>query len=209
MQRFKIMFAELLSRRKVFLPNWLYEAWPFLYIAAGAWLNFHVSGPLGILGAALLTLAGAHVLYLRWTYRRSAVTKVNHELAMMSLVWDTSRECEHEIIDSDHRDLFASSHQLVAAASAGHTEAVDTLIRDLIFKVEAHNRREELVLQQSSPAVAAEHRHEHEAQAAKIGALYRGYLAGRVRRHELIECLVYEAIVEHTKRDKMAIQKAF
>jgi hemerythrin-like metal-binding protein len=199
----------LLSRRKVFLPTWLYEAWPFLYIATGTWLNFRVAGPLGPLGGALLVFAGLHVLYLRWTYRRSAAVKVNHELAMMSLVWDSSRECEHEIIDSDHRELFAASHQLVAAASAGCGEAVDTLIRDLIFKVEAHNRREEHILQHSSPAVAAEHRLEHEAQAAKLGALYRGYLAGRVRRHELVECLVYEAIVEHTKRDKMAIQKAF
>ena len=203
------MFAELLSRRKVYMPTWLYEAWPFLYLATGAWLSFHVSGPLGIVGGALLTLAGAHVLYLRWNYRRSAAATVNHELAMMSLVWDPARECEHEIIDSDHRDLFAASHHLVAAASAGRSESVDTLIRDLIFKVEAHNRREEQVLEQSSPAVAAEHKREHEAQSAKLGALYRGYLAGRIRRHELIECLVYEVIVEHTKRDKMAVQKAF
>ena len=203
------MFGELLSGRKVYLPTWLYEAWPFLYMGAGAWLHFRATGPLASIGGVLLILAGAHVLYLRWTYRRSAAVKVNHELAMMSLVWDPSRECEHEIIDSDHRDLFAAAHQLVAAASAGRTEAVDTLIRDLIFKVEAHNRREERVLEQSSPTVAAEHRREHEAQASKLGALYRGYLAGRVRRHELIECLVYESIVEHTKRDKMAIQKAF
>lgn len=203
------MFGELLNARKVYLPGWLYEAWPFLYMAAGAWLHFRAESPFATLGGVMLLLAGGHVLYLRWTYRRSAAAKVNHELAMMSLVWDSSRECEHEIIDSDHRELFAASHQLVAAATAGRGEAVDTLIRDLIFKVEAHNRREERILQQSSPAVAAEHKREHEAQATKIASLYRGYLAGRVRRHELIECLVYEAIVEHTKRDKMAIQKAF
>ena len=203
------MFGELLSGRKVYLPTWLYEAWPFLYMGAGAWLHFRATGPLASIGGVLLILAGAHVLYLRWTYRRSAAVKVNHELAMMSLVWDPSRECEHEIIDADHRDLFVSSHHLVAAATGGHADVVDPLIRDLIGKVEAHNRREEHILRLSSPAVAAEHRLEHDAQAAKLSALHRGYLAGRVRRHELIECLVYEAIVEHTKRDKMAIQKAF
>lgn len=203
------MFSELLYRKKVFWPSWLYEAWPFIYMAVGGWLHFQVAGLVANIAGALLILAGAHILYLRWTYRRSAETTVNHQLAQMSLVWDRSRECEHEIIDSDHRELFIASHYLVAAATGGHDDVVTPLIRELIFKVEAHNRREERILEQSSPTVAAEHRREHEAQAAKIGALYRGYLAGRVRRHDLIECLVYEVVVEHTTRDKAAIQKAF
>lgn len=31
-------------------------------------------------------------------------------------------------------------------------------------------------------------------------SLHRSYFAGRTQRHELIECVVYEAIVEHTKK---------
>ena len=200
----------LLSMRKPYLPYWLYEASPYLYIAAGLWVHLVLSGTVANLSALLLIAAGCWVLYLRWNYRRSKATvQSDSEAALVALVWDPSRDCEHEQINAEHQALFTAAHELMEAAVESHPDIVNRLIKELIRKIEQHFRHEEVILFQANPAIGTRHQEEHQALSAKINALHRGYLAGKIRRHELIDFMVIDAIAQHTKDDKIAIAKAF
>lgn len=203
------MSGTLIHRLRYNQPQWFYDLSPFIYAMLAALIYWKPGGPLATLSSALLALAAVWIIYMRWTHRRARTTRGNDDLALVSLVWDRSRECEHDHLDAEHRELFISGQELVAAANDGHSDVVDSLIRQLIRKLEVHFAREEKILSDGSPAVAAAHRLEHQSLAGKIADLHRGYFAGKVTRFQLIECLVYEAIVEHTWRDKAAIQQAF
>ena len=204
------MLSELLSMRKPYLPYWLYEASPYLYIAAGLWVHLALAGTVANISALLLILAGGRVLYLRWNYRRSKTSVQNDgEAALVATVWDRAYDCEHEKINAEHHALFAAAHDLMEAAVSSHPDIVNRLIKELIRKLEAHFRTEEALLFQANAAVAVSHQEEHQALSARINALHRGYVAGKIRRHELIDFMVIDALAEHTKADKIAIEKAF
>ena len=66
------MTARQLEQRDFHWPHGLYESAPFVYIAAGLWVNFQLDGPVAAIASAFLVLAGLGILYLRWTYRRFA-----------------------------------------------------------------------------------------------------------------------------------------
>jgi hemerythrin-like metal-binding protein len=203
------MLDELLDQMTSWQPYWLYESAPFIYVAAGLWLPVALGGATANIAGSLLVLGGLRILYMRWKYRGPALARGKGDATLNALLWNKSRECEHEIIDAEHRELLSDCHALVAAANGSRPEVVNPLIRELIRKLEAHFHREEKILHRSSPDVAAAQQREHHAISAKIHALYRGYIAGRIKRHELIDVIVHEAISEHMKKDKLAFEKAF
>lgn len=203
-------FPELLDRTSFNRPYWLYEASPFLYIALGVWVNVHLSSGLATFSGALLILAGVRVLHMRWTYRRARTDQVAHgERSVLALSWDKSYEYEHELIDSAHRELFRAAQALMAASVKGHPDVVNSQIVHLIRKLEAHFRAEEEILAECKPAYADERRRRHNELEGRIHTLYRGYVAGRVRRQELIECLVNEVVIGHALKEKSLFQEAF
>ena len=85
----------------------------------------------------------------------------------------------------------------------------DLMVGDLIRQIKRHFAVEEAFLRQADPAIARDQRTEHEALAIKMDSLHRSFQAGRIERHELLNCVVYEAIVEHTKKDKAIFENAF
>ena len=161
----------------------------------------------------MLILAGLHVLAMRWHYRRARPqgdgVGQGEGMLPVPLILDSSCQYEHEVIDAEHRDLFIAAHGVVKAAKQGHPEEFKLLIGDLIHQIRRHFAVEEGILLQADPAIARQQRAEHEALALKMDALHGSFLAGRTERHALIDCVVYEAIVEHTKQDKAIFEKAF
>lgn len=53
----------------MWLPDWLYEALPFLYLAAGFAAIFHFDTPAGYGVGALLLLAALLIFKMRMDYR--------------------------------------------------------------------------------------------------------------------------------------------
>ena len=184
------MTARQLEQRDFHWPHGLYESAPFVYIAAGLSVNFQLDGPVAAIASAFLILVGLGILYLRWTYRRFDLTAFTDEAPARPEVASPATD----VAMAD--EPFASSLGLVAAASHGDRALVDSLIREVLAKLEAHYRLQEEVLRESDPAAAGERWREHQALAAKIEALHRGYIAGKVTRQALIECIVYEALVD-------------
>lgn len=196
------MTARQFELRDFQWPHGLYESAPFIYMAAGLWVNFQLDGPVAAIASAFLIIAGMGILYLRWTYRRVGWAVFADEAPSPARL-ETS-----EPAASSEPEQFVSSQGLVAVASRGDRELVDSLIREVLAKLEAHYRVQEEVLR-ADPAVAAEHRREHQALAAKIDALHRGYVAGKVTRQALIECIVYEALVERRGAEQAGQPRAF
>ena len=203
------MLGAFIDRLRYSQPQWFYDLAPYLYIALAALIYWKPGGPLATLSSLALIVAAVWIFYLRLTHRHAKKIRGNEELALVSLIWDRSRECEHEILDAEHRALFIAGQELVVAVNGGQPETINVLIRDMISKLNAHFEQEEKILNDANPNVAEAHRAEHRALLDKITALYRGYFVGQVKCHQLIECLVYEAIVEHARRDKMAVAQAF
>lgn len=203
------MFDTLIRSLRFNRPWWLYESAPYLYIAIGVMVHAQLSGLLANLSGALLILAGANVLYMRWSYRRGKAGASAMDLTPLPLHLDSACQYDHAVIDAEHRELFIAAHALVKAMPHAPADEFDLLVGDLIRQNKHHFAVEEGFLRQADPAIARWQREEHAALAVKIDTLHAAYQAGRVKRHELIECVVYEAIVEHTKQDKAIFEKAF
>lgn len=203
------MLEPLINSLRFDRPWWLYESAPYLYLAVGLLVISHLNGPLARLSAAMLILAGLHVLSMRWTYRRARPGGSGNELVPVPLLLDSSCQYDHEVIDAQHRELFVASHGVVKLAKNGHPDEFKLLVGDLIQQIRRHFQVEERFLMMADPAIAHAQRAEHEALAIKMDSLHRSFLAGRIERHELLNCVVYEAVVEHTKKDKPIFEKAF
>lgn len=198
------MTARELDRSDFHWPNGLYESSPFIYVATGLWISLQLEGPVAKIASAFLILAGLGILYLRWSYRKLGANTESIESVSAALVAEKLNE-----IDTHDRELFISRHGLVAAANQGSPALVDALVHQVLGKLEAQYHLQDKLLPQSNPEAVAERRCEHQALSAKIGALHQGYIEGKVTRKTLIECIVYEAIVEHTRGQVPAENRAF
>ena len=167
-------------------PHGLYESAPFVYLAAGLWVSFRLDGPVAAVAGAFLILAGLGILYLRWTYRRCAMDTVRDE----SRAGSAPAPAASDAATTD--SACVSRRGLVAAASHGEREVVDALIREVLAWLAAGDRQRE-----------------HQALAAKISTLHRGFLSGTVSRQALIECIVYETLAERTAGERSDVQRAF
>ena len=184
-------------------PHGLYESAPFVYLGAGLWVSFRLDGPVAAVAGAFLILAGLGILYLRWTYRRCAADTVHDE----GLARSAPAPAASGAATTD--TACVSRRGLVAAASHGDREVVDALIREVLAWLEARYRLQEEILRDAGPLAAGDRQREHQALAAKISTLHRGFLSGTVSRQALIECIVYETLAERTAGERSDVQRAF
>jgi hemerythrin-like metal-binding protein len=199
------MLAGLLNRIESSQPYWLHESAPFICLVAGLVLAMAVDGVLAKAGGTLLILCGLRSVRRRRKHRGPGRAGKRNDATLDALAWDQSHASGHELIDAEHRELFAAGHQLASVAADGPAAVVDPLIRELIRKIEGHYHREEKILQQLCPARAHARQREHHALSARTHALHQSYLAGRARRHELIDFVVHEALVGHVKQDQATL----
>ena len=200
------MTAHQFERSDFHWPQGLYESAPFVYMVAGLWVTFRLDGPVAAIASAFLTLAGLGILYLRWTYRRLASASLIDAAAARPASFDTPPPAASAYLGNEP---YASSQRLVAAATHGERDLLESLIRDVLAKLETRYRRQENLLRGSDPAAAGERWREHQALSAKISELHSAHIAGKLTRQTLIECIVYEAIVDRTAGEQGEAQRAF
>ena len=203
------MLAGFLDKVESSQPWWLNESSPFIYLAAGLVLALAAEGALAKPAGTLLILYGLRIVRLRWKCRGPRLASERSEAARKALRWHKSLACRHEGIDDEHRELFAACHKLLDVAHGGNPDAADALIRELISKIEAHYHREEKILHEYHPAGAILHQHDNHALSARTHALHRGYLCGRIRRQELIDHIIHQAVVGHARQAKIALEKPY
>lgn len=198
------------SPQSIYRPHWLYEASPILYVAAGLWAWLKLQSGAAYVFGTLLILAGCHVLLMRKEYRnRKADTKANEDDALMTLVWDHSRECKHETIDAEHRDLFIALHAMFDAAKDRGTSSFNLTVDDFIKKLAAHFRSEEAILHQGDPSIANAHALAHRAILSGVSDAYGHYRQGKIKRAELIGHITSTALLKHLHSDQRTFKQAF
>lgn len=195
--------------RMPYFPRWLYEALPFIYFACGVWAGLTFQSGVAFVSSLLLFFAGALVLYLRWNHRTRKEVTNNEEEVLVNLSWKKTHECEHEIIDTQHRELFIAFHRLFDAAMEKQADRFNDLVRDFIQKLDAHFRDEEAILRKSNPAIASDHAKEHQVILSRAGTLFQHYQQGKIRRAALTGYLMNEALVSHIEDDLKQVKQAF
>ena len=203
------MLAGLLDKIDSSQPWWLGESSPIIHLATGHVLAIAVDAALAKLAGTLLILYGLRNLRLRWKHRGPRLAMDRNQSALKALRCNKSFTCKNELIDAEHRELFVACQNLIAVANGGHTDVVDPLIRELIRKIEGHYHREEKVLHELHPAGATARQCENHALSARTHALHRAYLGGHIRRQELIDHIVHQAVIGHAKQDKAALEQAY
>ena len=190
-------------------PRWLYESSPYIYIVVGIWVAWRLDSAAAYLSAFMLIVAGCHVLLMRWNYRRKKTVERDDEGLFMSLTWQKAFECEHDIIDKEHRNLFIAGQTLIEAAMDQGADTLNPMITDLIKMLEAHFRSEEAILEKTNPILARSHADEHHALLAKVNSVHQRYRHGKAKRAEIVGFLVKEAIVGHSKQEHSRLNEAF
>ena len=115
------------------------------------------------------------------------------------LPWKAGYECGHELIDSQHQQLFLLGNQLIAASLDQSTtdEAFLGLIDELIAHVGQHFHDEEQILAAVGYAELSEHGLAHAALLDKARRLRSKAEHGTATSNEVIDFLVNSLIKKH------------
>ncbi len=114
------------------------------------------------------------------------------------LVWRSAYECGNEIIDRDHRQLFANANELLSSMLSGHAdEEVRAIVDRLITDVLQHFRDEEAIFVAAGFPGANEHKLLHRELAEKAARIVVEYRAGNQNVGDVFQFLAYDVITKH------------
>lgn len=197
-------------------PRCLCEALLLIYFALGVCTAYAFKSGLAFFSSGALFAAVVIVVYLRWKYSPRNEVKENaveaegsQDEALMARVWSKSHECEHEIIDTQHRDIYSAFHALCDAARGKQAEKFDALLLKFIEKLRVHFSAEEAVLRKCNPSIASAHAEEHRLVLSRAVSLSDEYQQGKLRMAVLTNCLMNDVLVSHIEEERRAIRRAF
>lgn len=190
-------------------PDWVYNAFPHLFIVLGLLLIAPVSNVLTVLCGVGLMGGGAFVWRRRESYRQAfahsngLITLPDWSAAgtpapgHVQISWRSSLECGHPVIDAQHRRLFGLCSQIVNAVSTNKPRA-DTLalMGKLIDHMRVHYLTEEILLTRMKRAGVDQHRSGHADLLARASALSERFQAGEAPARELVHFVTYDIIVD-------------
>jgi diguanylate cyclase (GGDEF)-like protein/hemerythrin-like metal-binding protein len=117
---------------------------------------------------------------------------------LVQLSWRDAFHSGNELIDGQHRALFALSNELLDAVLTGRpSEELGAIVRRLLEDVVQHFRDEERILVATSYAGLVEHAREHALLVAKGLELAQQFEEGTVSVGSLFQFLVYDVVALH------------
>lgn len=118
--------------------------------------------------------------------------------ALVKMIWKDRFLSGHQVIDSQHRALFADANELLSAILAGRPAAdVDAMIDTLMRDVVRHFQAEEAILGAAAYAGTAAHAALHRDLADRAATLVESFRAGAIGLGELFEFLAHDLIAKH------------
>lgn len=209
-----------------YTPEWLYRILPTIYATSGIAVIVALQNAWALFSGTMLVSAAALIVHLRRTHRReqeeaARLTKAERSMANVMqpretapdahlLVWERSYETGHELIDRQHRDLFASCNALLrAVASDAPRGEIDPMLDHLVAAVERHFRTEESVLAGKLPDEAWQaHRDKHESLAREASEVIDAFRQGRTECRDAVGFLVSDMIAMHVISENRLIASA-
>lgn len=209
-------------QRSWYLPDGIYNALPYLYMAVGILTIAWLGNGMAIFSGLTLIAAGGTVWLLRYQYRRdarqgapasgdggrSALLDAT-DGGLVRISWRSAYECGHPVIDEQHRQLFDLSNELINAVLEWKPKShVEAMFNQLVDHITDHFCTEESILARSRNALTAEHQQIHRALLAKAVSLRDRYRQDDIEVGELVGFLVYDVVTQHIIRDDSKFARA-
>lgn len=121
------------------------------------------------------------------------------EASVLRLAWSEDYACGHEIIDAQHRRLFALANRLIDASlreASGQRELTDAL-GVLVGEVASHFTAEEAILESMNYIRLAQHRRAHAALLKRAGHMRALADSGMLSFGMLVDFLVHDVVAKH------------
>ena len=159
-------------------------------------------------GIALLA-AATHVLAMRWNYRRiNHQPKGDHEAALVTIIWDRSKESDNLEFNKLNKQLFVACQHLIEDAQKTALEDLQESIEQTIELIRYSFGHTENVLHELNPQQSQALHQTHQAILKDVVRRYREFSSGKIRRKEFIAFLVYRVVVERVKLDGAILNDA-
>lgn len=205
------------ERRK---SSWAYESLPYFYMASGVLVPVFLRNAWGLFSGLILLLAGAMVWRMRRAHRNPSpdmgghagtdAVSAHHDTESARLVWRKEYECGHAMIDSWHRNLFASSAALHKAIHDRHSKLdIELLLDELIKEMSQHFHSEEVLMQSSGHPSAREHQEAHQQLLARCHEFSRLFQQGRLSPAEMLHFIAVDIVSRHIVSEVASLRAHF
>ena len=122
----------------------------------------------------------------------------------LHLDWKPEYECNHEMIDSQHKNLFIAGNAIINSFLEKHSDQqIQQQIDDLILELKSHFESEEKIFEQTAYPHISRHKTNHQALIAKANQLNNQFKQNKISVGELLGFIIHDTISEHLlKADK-------
>ena len=202
------------SNRK---PGWFYESLPYVYTAIGFAVIVALPSTFGALSGCLLIFAGAHVYFMRSSFRKEMeairakdsasqrrhesdekVERAEEEDLLIALVWRKAYESGIQELDVQHRHLFHMGNTLLSSiVSNKPSSEISTLLETLMQDVSRHFRTEEILQFSMNCPNTIEHQRIHEELWSHATQVVEGYRDGTLGLRDVFGFIAYDLIAMH------------
>lgn len=201
-------------------PEWIYELLPWLYVGAGLLTIVVIQNAMSVFSGLALVSAGVSVLLLRRHHRShdgngqpaggNAASTNLAEATFKTLVWRSSYECGHRVIDEQHRGLFDLGNELIDAIVEGDPRPrVEALIDDFVHHIGEHFATEEALMNMSSDPISRQHQDSHHELLNQATELNRRFRQGARVSRDLVNFIAFDVVAKHLiQEDPQAIRAA-
>lgn len=204
------------------LPDWIYEGLPYFYVTIGALSALALRNLIGIVSGLILISAGVVIWNMRRSFRSRASTAARQrdviqlddlmpddKVQALRVVWHPQFAIGHEVIDRQHRKLFALGNDLIAALVANQSKAdIDLILDDLARHLHKHFRTEEEVFLGAEGTVNDEHRESHAHLLKRVSELQSNLWTDHLTVAEIIAFIAHDVITEHVAKEALAFRAA-
>ena len=120
------------------------------------------------------------------------------DLAFLRLVWRSTYESGHALLDTQHRNLFEHANNLLTAVIGERpTDEVAPQIEALVADLLDHFRDEEAVFRSIGYSGADEHALTHQGLIDRAGELVVNFTSGELALGDLFNFLAYDVVAKH------------
>ncbi|CUW39904.1 Putative diguanylate cyclase with hemerythrin-like metal-binding domain-containing protein [Magnetospirillum sp. XM-1] len=120
------------------------------------------------------------------------------DLSFLRLVWRSTYESGHALLDTQHRNLFEHANNLLTAVIGERpTDEVAPQIEALVADLLDHFRDEEAVFRSIGYSGADEHAQTHQGLIDRAGELVAIFTSGELALGDLFNFLAYDVVAKH------------
>lgn len=125
-----------------------------------------------------------------------------HKVPTQAILWNEELSLKHEVIDNQHKKLFALTNELVKHADAdAHSEIINETLYELLQYIDTHFSDEEALLELMNYPKLEEHKKLHRSFTKQIAMFCRDVVQGKAHIAEELLVFLTKWLKQHTAID--------